>query len=421
MVPCSIASIPAQRSKTSKITPGCWRIGSMLCLYLAKYAYGVAFQLTGNPKYLKYAKAGVDYLRRSAFDRQHGGAYSFWDGASQSWGPALQLRNPQEQAYALLGISYYYYLTRDPDILPDILATKNFIFKTYYNPRLNLLQWQLEDGNDGKALDKHLTAQLDQLNAYMLLLTPILPEPHQTEWKQDMVRLVKSILSQFYSPQENLFFLLANSLRDRDAQKTGIDFGHTSKAMWMIRMVGLLTKDESLVTFVNNFGPQVLERAYLPESGSWSNGIKPGRIIDRNKDWWVYAELNQFAASLALERPSLTAYLSQTYQYWFNYFVDRKYGEVWTTIDAGTNQPLGDLLKQWSWKNGYHSFEHALVGYITASQLHQERVVLYYAFKQKPSMNTVHPYFYRGKIDEIKQIDDREIGTIYKITFSRIK
>ena len=36
--------------------------------------------------------------------------------------------------------------------------------------------------------------------------------------------------------------------------------------------------------------------------------------------------------------------------------------------------------KQWEWKNAYHSFEHALVGYIVAQQLNDKPVTLYYAF-----------------------------------------
>lgn len=385
------------------------------------YVYGVAFQMTGDIQYLEYAKAGVDYLRQNAFDREQGGTYSFWDAESQSREPAFEYRNPQELAYALLGIGFYYYLTRDAEVLPDILKTKEFIFKTYYNSDLDLLQWQLQDGNGGKALDKKLVAQLDQLNAYMLLLTPILPEPYQTEWKQDMVKLSKIMIDQFYSPEENLFFLSANSPSDQDIQQTEVDFGHTIKAMWMMRMIGLLTSESSLVSFVNDKSPKVLERAYLPESGSWGFGIKRGGSIDIDKDWWIYAELDQFTASLALENPSLISYLPQTYSYWFNYFVDREYGEVWSGVNGLTNQPLNKMPKQWPWKNGYHSSEHTLVGYITASQLHGEPVSLYYAFKQMPSVDTIHPYFYQGTIDKIETISNQETATIYRINFSDIR
>ncbi len=385
------------------------------------YAYGVAFHLTGNIQYLKYAKSGVNYLRQKAFDRKRGGTYAFRNGKSQSWEPAIEYRNPQEQAYALLGIGFYYYLTHDPEVLPDILATKEFIFKTYYNSDLDLLQWQMKDGDSGKALDKQLTAQLDQLNAYMLLLTPILSEPYKTTWKSDMVKLSKIMLNQFYSPKENLFFLSANSPTDQDIQHTEVDFGHTIKAMWMLHMIGALTGEQSLVSFADENGPKVLERAYLSQSGSWGSGIRQRGGINVDKDWWVYAELDQFTASLALKKPSLVSYLPQTYCYWFNHFIDRQYGEVWSGVNGLTNQSLGTMPKQWPWKNGYHSFEHALVGYITASQLHGNPVVLYYAFEQMPSVDTIHPYFYRAKIDEIKTILNRDTRNIYKITFSEVK
>lgn len=385
------------------------------------YAYGVAFQMTGDTQYLEYAKAGVNYLRQNVFDREQGGTYAFWDNKSQSWEPAFEYRNPQELAYSLLGLGFYYYLTRDSEVLQDIIATKEFIFKTYYNSELDLLQWQLQDGNGRNALDKQLVAQLDQLNAYMLLLTPILPEPYQTEWKQDMIKLSNIMIDQFYSPQENLFLLSANSPKDQNIQQTDIDFGHTIKTMWMMRMIGLLTGESDLVSFVNENAPQVLERAYLPESGSWGSGITQGGDIDINKNWWVYAELNQFTASVALENPLLISYLPQTYSYWFNYFVDREYGEVWSGVNGLTNRPLNDVPKQWPWKNLYHSTEHTLVGYITASQLHGKPVSLYYAFEKKPSVDTIHPYFYQGKVDEIETISNQETVTIYRITFSDIR
>jgi hypothetical protein len=233
-------------------------------------------------------------------------------------------------------------------------------------------------------------------------------------------QLSKIMINQFYSPKENLFFSSINSPSDRDIRQTDVDFGHTIKAMCMIRMIGLLTGESSLVSFVNENGPKVLERAYLPESGSWASGIKRGNT-DVDKNWWVYAELDQFTASVALENPSLISYLPQTYYYWFTYFVDREHGEVWSKVNGSTNQPLNEMPKQQPWKNGYHSSEHALIGYITASQLHGEPVSLHYAFKRVPAVDTIRPYFYRGTIDRIETISDRERATIYRVKFSNIR
>ncbi|MEM7796055.1 MAG: AGE family epimerase/isomerase [Cyanobacteria bacterium P01_C01_bin.118] len=384
------------------------------------YTYGVAFQLTGELKYLDYAKAGVDYLRQNALDRETGGAFSWWDAKAQIWGPALDYRNPQEQAYALMGMAYYYYLTRDTEILQDILDLKDFIFETYYNPELGLLQWQLKDGEDDKALDQRLVAQLDQLNAYMLLLAPILPEPQKTEWIQDMVWLSEIMLDNFYSASENLFFLSAVAPNRQANLTTEIDFGHTIKTMWLMRMIGMLSNEPSLVDFAVENAPKVLEQAFIAELGAWAEGVQVDGTVNRNASWWVYAELDQFTASFALQNPAMMTYLAQTYNYWFDYFVDPQFGEVWTGIDASTQEPMGTMPKQWPWKNGYHSFEHALVGYITSSQLHDEPIVLHYAFEQLPELDTIHPYYYRGDIDQITLIPGKDKPTVYTVTFSDV-
>ncbi|MBT9312602.1 AGE family epimerase/isomerase [Leptothoe kymatousa] len=384
------------------------------------YTYGVAFHLTGERQYLDYAKAGVDYFRQHAFDREAGGAYGLWSAESNEWEPALEDRNPQGQAYALMGIGYYYYLTRDPEVLPDILALKEFIFDTYYNAELGILQWQLQDGEWGNALDKMLVAQLDQLNAYMMLLAPILPEPERTEWTQDMVWLSEIMLDQFYLQEENLFLLSALS-PDTSSLLEETDFGHSIKTMWFMRMIGILSGNQTLVDFAVNNGPKILERAYLSAPETWASGVLPDGTINETRSWWVHAELDQFTASLALSEPTVAKYLPGTYNYWFNYFVDPQFGEVWNNIDASTDEPMEDFPKQWPWKNGYHTFEHALVGYITSSQLHQEAAVLYYAFEQPPELDTIHPYYYQGRVNEISIFPQPDSVPVYQVRFSDIR
>ncbi len=78
------------------------------------YGYGVAFQLTGDPKYLQYMKAGVEFFRSNFLDQTYGGAYSYFDG--KQWGPDAAYRTTQELAYSMVGLSFCYYLTRDPEV-----------------------------------------------------------------------------------------------------------------------------------------------------------------------------------------------------------------------------------------------------------------------------------------------------------------
>jgi mannose/cellobiose epimerase-like protein (N-acyl-D-glucosamine 2-epimerase family) len=375
------------------------------------YAYGVAFHLTGEPRYLELALAGVEYLRRNAFDPKHGGAYAWRDGATGQWGPEVAERNPQEQAYALLGPGLYYYLTRNEEVLQDIESIKDSIFRSHGPLQAGPLRQKPGAQGPGRLVDS-----LDQLNAYLVLLTPLLPPEKRDAWAQDMKGLTHQLIERYYSPEENLFFMDALPPQERRLGRSNSDFGHTIKSLWMIRMVGQATGEAGLVRFAEEQGRRVLARAYLPDTGSWASSVRPDGTLETNKEWWMYTELDQFAASLALTDPSVGAPLPRTQDYWLRHFVDPVHGEVWTTLDGTTHQPLTAMPKQWPWKNGFHSFEHALVGYITAQQLRGEPVVLYYAFDPREPGQAVRPYFFTGSVEKVEALGP----SIYRVTFRSI-
>jgi mannose/cellobiose epimerase-like protein (N-acyl-D-glucosamine 2-epimerase family) len=385
------------------------------------YGYGVAFHLTGDPKYLGWMKAGVDVMRNTWIDRRNGGMFEEQNLDTGAMGPAVQLRDPQQLGYGLLGLGFYYYLTRDPDVLSDIVALRRYILDNYYNERLGAMQWLLSDNGTTRYDQKQLVASLDQMNTYHVLLAPLLPEPHQSEFKASLRVLAHALIDQYYSPKDNLFFLAATTAQDKDINFATPDFGHTAKAMWMIRYTGLMTGDEELVAFSETNGRRLLERAYIESCGCWGGGVVRGGGMDPNKSWWVYAELDQFAGTLAVNGYPTARYLARAADYWFQYFVDHQRGEVWTSIDARTNRPpAGDLPKHWQWKSAYHSFEHALVGYITGQQLNANPVTLYYAFKNPNGVATIQPYYFTGTIDRIEP-HFYATWTVYEVQFSAIK
>lgn len=110
-------------------------------------------------------------------------------------------------------------------------------------------------------------------------------------------------------------------------------------------------------------------------------------------------------ATLSLVDPSYARYLKTTYHYWFTYMVDQKHKGIWHWVDAQTKKPVLKFPKQHSWKNAFHSFEHALVSYLTTRQLKGKNMRLYYAFKQPSSTAYIHPYFFQAKIDKISAND----------------
>jgi mannose/cellobiose epimerase-like protein (N-acyl-D-glucosamine 2-epimerase family) len=365
-------------------------------------------------------KAGIDFIRQNAIDRVNGGMATTQNISDGAWLPAPQLRNSQELAYGLLGMAFYYYLTRDADVLQDILAIKNYIFDAYYNPPLGAMQFMLTSSAGVSFDDKRLVAQLDQMNTYLVLLAPLLLEPFKSEWKTSLLRLSHVMIDQFYSPDEGLFFLSANRPEDKVLATAGTDFGHNAKALWMIRWTGLLTGSADLVAFAENKARRLLSRAYLNDCGCWADGILSGGALDVDKSAWIFAELNQLAGTLALRDSTFTQYLPRSYDYWFRHFVDPVYGEVWNGVDGRTHAPLRQLPKQWKWKSAYHSFEHVLVGYIVAQQLRGELVTLYFAFSADPPAASVQPYYFSGNIEAIELDTDDQGRQAQKITFSNV-
>jgi len=379
------------------------------------YGYGVAYHLTGNTVYLDYMKTGIAYLRQHTIDPA-GGMFESRDLKTGAWGPDRLYRDPQELGYGLLGMAFYYYLTRDDAVLQDIFTIKSYIFDSYYNQSLGVMQWLLADNNGTPAISKQLVADLDQMNTYLVLLTPTLPEPYQTQWKQTLTMDAHSILGTYYSPGDNLCFLQADTPQEMDLNYTGVDVGHTSKALWMLRWTGLLTGDQGLASFAEANARRLLDRAYMPESdgsGSWAGGVQQGGALDPNKSWWVYDELDQLSGTLALSDVAAGRYLPQTTAYWFNYFVDHQYGEVWNGVNYPANTPQRSFPKAWQWKSAYHDFEHTLVGYITSQWLLGQPVTLHYAFTQPVDQSTIHPYYFSSAIDSLTATQDNQ-GNFYQ-------
>ena len=381
------------------------------------YGYGVAYHLTGDTKYLGYMRMGVDYIRQNAMDR-NGGMFTMLDLSSHSWGPQREFRNPQELGYGLLGLAFYYYLTRDDLVLQDILAIKKYIIESYYNPSLGAMQWLLRNNGTTRFDQKQLVADLDQMNTYLVLLAPILPEPYASEWKQTMALLSRSMLGVYYAPADNLLFTSANTPQDTDTATAGVDFGHTAKGLWMMRWTGLMVGDLGLARFAEAAGRRHLDRAFVSEDGSWAGGVLAGGQTDKNKNWWVYAELDQLAGTLALDDINAGRYLPQTADYWFKYFVDLQYGEVWNGVNYGSNAPQRDYPKAWAWKSAYHSFEHTLVGYITAQYLHGQSVKLHYAFQKAVDRASIQPYYFRGAVQSIDVTTDTAGNQYQTVSFT---
>ncbi|MFN7986869.1 MAG: hypothetical protein U0529_05320 [Thermoanaerobaculia bacterium] len=362
------------------------------------FFYGVAFHLTGEERYLALAKAGVEHLRAHALDRAERSAVSWWkDGEPH---PPVEARNSQDLAYANLGLAFYAYLTRDPAVLADALLLYDGIFARFDDPALGMLRWAA-GGVGGERARVELVAQLDQVNAYALLLASVAPEPHRSRLRADLARIARILIDRFWSEELGLFRGTLHDPLDSGLGSRHTDFGHTIKALWMIERTGALLGDAKLSGWARERMPKVLERAFLPRYGCWASGVTRDGAIDAGVTWWIAAELDQAAATLALTDRRYTGYLQRTWGCWLDLLVDREHGEVWSWADLDNPSRRG--AKQHLWKNGYHSAEHALVSYLAAQEIHGKPATLHFAFAAMPPREELRPYFFSGEPSAVEE------------------
>ncbi len=375
------------------------------------FLYGVAFHVTGDERYLDYARAGVEWLRQHAYDKTSGSAVSYWEQrpgeATAVAGPPPDQRTTQDLAYAQLGLAFYDYLTRDPDVLADLTRLERHVMARYWDGALGrgMLRWVVADGAvAGEAARQELVSQLDQINAYMLLVAPLLEDPAEAaRWRGDVLKLAGVIREQYFAPEHGMFWGRLDDPKEKRLGGRHMDFGHSMKAAWMLYLAGQTLGAPELTAFAGPLVAPLLARAAQP-SGCWASAPRPDGQVDRGSQWWIYAELDQAAATLAGREPQAmpyAGYLKASYGCWLERFVDRKHGDIWPFVPAEWTATMFDdeaPLKAFQWKNGYHQAEHALVALITTAGLTGQPLPLYYAFVKEPAAERVQPYYFRGVI-----------------------
>ncbi|HEU4726316.1 MAG TPA: hypothetical protein VFT22_00435 [Kofleriaceae bacterium] len=369
------------------------------------FLYGVAFHITGEERYLEYARAGVAWLRAHAYEHDSGSAVTYWSAGKA--GPPPDQRTTQDLAYAQVGLAFYYYLTRDPDVLADVVRLEHHVMTRYWEPSSaapgGMLRWVLEDGDTpGEARRQELVSQLDQINAYMLLLAPLIEDAQiAAGWRRDLVLLARVVKERFFAPEHGMFWGTLHEPRELGTRHT--DFGHSMKSLWMLYLTGQWAGEPGLVDFARPLIAPLLERAAQP-SGCWASGLRKSGELDRGSQWWIFAELDQAAATLAGREPQAAPYahyLPASYACWFTRFVDHRNHDVWPFVPPDwTEATFADSqpLKVFHWKSGYHTMEHALVALITTAGLTGQSLPLYYAFVKEPARPRIQPYYFSGTI-----------------------
>ncbi|WKB50988.1 AGE family epimerase/isomerase [Eleftheria terrae] len=375
------------------------------------FAYAMGFHLNGDPALLRLAGAGVEDIRARALDPHSGSAATYYDAGGRPQ-PAVGERTVQDLAYAGLALAAWHYLTGDAGTLADLDRLHRHLMR-HYDPRQGQMRWTLQGPGAQRG---ELVAQLDPLNAYMVLTLPRLQGEQRARWQADMRRLLRAIRTRYCGvPAPRCVGTLDAGGAQPGARHN--DFGHSGKAFWMVMLAGRQLGDAQAQRWARRQARALLRQAWLDDSGSWASAWTADGV-DAGKSWWIHAELDQLAATLALDEPGPDRYLVRSWPYWLRHFVDHDGGEVHGGLSAeGAPPPVS--LKQHHWKNGYHSLEHALISYITTQALRGEPVQLHFAPVSGAAGASVaqRPYLFDGQ-PGLRESRERDGITVVKAGFS---
>lgn len=364
------------------------------------YAYAAAYHLTGERRWLEAARAGAAHVL-ALLDPQAGAPTWFEQGRAL---PAAEARNSQDQSYAVVGLAMLYYLTRDPKLEKALVDHERFVMARYWDKEWGMLRWVPADGPAEEASRQELVAQLDQLNAYMILVAPYLPGPARKVWQADIRLLAGVLQDKFHDPASGVFW---GTLEREDSRRPGArhnDFGHTIKAYWMLLLAARELQDPKLEAFAREGATRILARAWHAPSNSWASEWKADGV-NAGKAWWIFAELDQMASTLAQRDPAQARYLEGSWPFWLDKLTDHAHGEVWGWVSADGWVPP-DSLKIHHWKSGFHSFEHALVSYLSAQALEGKPATLHFATGS--AKGPFRPYLLQGRVRSVQRKDGLE-------------
>jgi mannose/cellobiose epimerase-like protein (N-acyl-D-glucosamine 2-epimerase family) len=376
---------------------------SVVALSRQSFAYGVAFHMTGETRYLEFAQAGVDRLMTQALDTESGLFFDRFKASDGAWTHLGEGTDAQRQAYGLLAPTFLYYLTRDEGLFDDIRGVQAQIEQTFGQTGT---AGAISDTPLGTAPSTRLSQVLDQVNAYQYLLTATAPEAVQAEMKTALATRTAHIRDAFFDEEDGIFLSRSDQ---PEGDLSGIDFGHAAKTLWYSDLVGSLTDAPDTSGFSRAAFDDLNALAFLTDLEAWSEGFDGEGAISRDQTWWITNELNQYLASLSVEDSAFLMQLEQVQTSYLDQFVDTENGGIWLRIDGETGTPRTDLKKQWEWKSGFHEFEHALVSYLAAAGREGGDIPMYFAFAQPVGLGHLDElYTFQATANGIESLTDGE-------------
>jgi hypothetical protein len=371
------------------------------------YGYSLAFMLTGEVRYLTYAKAGLDWIDAKARDPVQGGYY---EQLTADGDPVDPQDDKRVFVLGSLGMAYgmYFNATRDPAAEAALLEVRDLLFDRYYVAAENRVRDALTDdlstevdtgGNGGD-----ITNLLVPGTALLLPNAALLTDPERrAQFLGDLRRLTDSLVARHKhngaANPANRFWFWGRTARVGNLNAAQTDFGHNIKSYEMIHNANTMFADRPWDGLAAD-RTTLLARAWDEAAGRWNERMRSFAVgnVEPDSGWWVHDEADQTLAALDLaDGFAHQAQLARSAQTFLDVYVDRDPAyparETFSRVErTGT---MNDLRKSSFGKSMLHNHEHALVMYLHGRALEERPARLHYAFPADRALTAVaKPYWF---------------------------
>jgi mannose/cellobiose epimerase-like protein (N-acyl-D-glucosamine 2-epimerase family) len=397
-----LGNFPSFRDSQGRLDPDRGRFRGVSTLARGVYGYSVAFHLTGEERYLTYARAGLEWLEEHGFDDVRGGWYR---DLTETGGPLEENANKQLFDLASLGMAYgmYFNVTRDPWAEAGLLQVRDLIFAQYRDPvtgsfldaRTADMSAPVDLGNNGGDITNLLVPGTALLLPNADLLTD---RARRDQFRADLRVVTQALIDEHrHQVAPNTWWFWGRSER-RIHLAAQTDFGHNIKSHEMVLNANAVFPDRPWDDLADD-RDILLGKAWDEGAARWHDDLvnfTGGVEID--SQWWVHAEADQTLAALDLrEDYARSDWLERSAQGWFDDFVDPDFPhETWQRPlrDGTFPQPGGDE-KSGRGKNMYHAFEHALVMFLHGRAMEGAPAELHYALPVDLALTAeAEPYWF---------------------------
>ena len=367
------------------------------------YGYSLAFMLTGEERYLGYARAGIDWIEAKAKDPVNGGYFGLLDA---NGAPVNALANKEVFDLASLGLAYgmYFNVTRDPEVEAELLAVRDLLFDKYYDPVGNrvkdALSPDLATEVDIGANGGDITNLLVPGTALLLPNAELLTDPgRRAQFRDDLRHVTDSLVARHKNTASTTepWWFWGRTLRFGNFGANLTDFGHNIKSYEMIHNANQMFADRPWSSLAAD-RDTLMNRAWDDAATRWNERLRSflpvpssatarGGCTRRPTRRWPPSTSRTASPTRASSHaaPRATSTSSST--------TSQPARETFARVSRVAADT--DLRKCFFGKNMLHAHEHALIMYLHGRALEGRPASLYYAFPEDEALTAVaKPYWF---------------------------